>query len=626
MSHYHEIYQSWQKDPEAFWATAAADISWYRLWDKVFDPYAGQYGRWFAGAECNTAYNCLDRHVEAGRGDQLALIYDSAMVGGTRRYTYSELTTEVALVAGVLKDLGIDKGDRVIIYMPMIPEAVFAMLACARIGAVHSVVFGGFAANELATRIDDAKPKAIIAASCGLEPGRVVAYKPLIDQAIDASTHKPSSVLMLQREEATAEMVPGRDFDWAEQVAINREQGRMAGCVSVAATDPLYILYTSGTTGQPKGIVRDTGGHMVALAWSMRNLYGVQPGETYWAASDVGWVVGHSYIVYGPLLNRNTTVMFEGKPVGTPDAGVFWRIIEENDVRVFFTAPTAIRAIRQVDPEGAFLGKSDLSGLRAMFLAGERTDPDTLIWSQQKLGKPVVDHWWQTETGWAICGNPLGIEEQPVKEGSTGLPMPGWRVECLGDDGTPVAPGEIGGLAVKLPLPPGAAPTLWQAPRRYRTAYLDRYPGYYSSGDAGVIDADGYVSVMTRVDDVINVAGHRLSTGALEEALIKHPMVAECAVVGAADDLKGMVPVGFVVLCAGDAGHDIRAELVQAVRNDIGPVAAFKRVHVVDRLPKTRSGKILRGVIKKVVDGDPYTLPPTVDDPHSIDPVKDAVA
>ena len=622
MADYRTVLAAANEDPAGFWETQAAAIDWFKPWDAVLSDLGDPVPRWFAGAETNTCHNCLDRHVAAGHGDTLAIVFESPVTASRRTLTYAQLLDQTARFAGVLTEKGIEKGDRVLIYMPNSPEAAIAMLACARIGAVHSVVFGGFAARELATRIDDARPKALIASSCGIEPGRTIAYKPILDEAFAIAEHPPGACLVFQRDECPAELSGVGDFDAAALIAT----AEPVPCVPVAATDPLYILYTSGTTGQPKGIVRDTGGHMVALAWSMRNLYGVQPGETYWAASDVGWVVGHSYIVYGPLLNRNTTVMFEGKPVGTPDAGVFWRIIEENDVRVFFTAPTAIRAIRQVDPEGAFLGKSDLSGLRAMFLAGERTDPDTLIWSQQKLGKPVVDHWWQTETGWAICGNPLGIEEQPVKEGSTGLPMPGWRVECLGDDGTPVAPGEIGGLAVKLPLPPGAAPPLWRAPERYRTAYLDRYPGYYSSGDAGVIDAEGYVSVMTRVDDVINVAGHRLSTGALEEALIKHPMVAECAVVGAADELKGMVPVGFVVLCAGDAGDDIRAELVEAVRNDIGPVAAFKRVHVVDRLPKTRSGKILRGVIKKVVDGDPYTLPPTVDDPHSIDPVKDAVA
>ncbi|MEO1649895.1 MAG: propionyl-CoA synthetase [Pseudomonadota bacterium] len=627
MSHYHEIYQSWQKDPEAFWATAAADISWYRLWDKVFDPYAGQYGRWFAGAECNTAYNCLDRHVEAGRGDQLALIYDSAMVGGTRRYTYSELTTEVALVAGVLKDLGIDKGDRVIIYMPMIPEAVFAMLACARIGAVHSVVFGGFAANELATRIDDAKPKAIIAASCGLEPGRVVAYKPLIDQAIDASTHKPSSVLMLQREEATAEMVPGRDFDWAEQVAINREQGRMAGCVSVAATDPLYILYTSGTTGQPKGVVRDNGGHMVALKWTMKNIYNVHPGEVFWAASDVGWVVGHSYIVYAPLLHGATTVVYEGKPVGTPDAGAFWRVISDHEVAVMFTAPTAFRAIKKEDPDGHLIGDYDMTLFRALFLAGERADPDTIQWAERKLNVPVIDHWWQTETGWSICANPMGLGRLPIKYGSSSVPMPGYDMHVLDEGGQPVARGQTGTLAIKLPMPPSCLPTLWNADDRFRSSYITQFPGYYSTSDAGYIDSDGYVYIMARTDDVINVAGHRLSTGQMEEVVAQHPDVAEAAVIGVHDDLKGQLPAGFIVINSGVNRDpaEIEGEVVKHVREVIGPVAAFKTVITVNRLPKTRSGKVLRGTMRAIADGADWKMPATIDDPTILDEIKDAI-
>ncbi|MEL6621988.1 MAG: propionyl-CoA synthetase [Pseudomonadota bacterium] len=627
MSHYHEIYQSWQKDPEAFWATAAADISWYRLWDKVFDPYAGQYGRWFAGAECNTAYNCLDRHVEAGRGDQLALIYDSAMVGGTRRYTYSELTTEVALVAGVLKDLGIDKGDRVIIYMPMIPEAVFAMLACARIGAVHSVVFGGFAANELATRIDDAKPKAIIAASCGLEPGRVVAYKPLIDQAIDASTHKPSSVLMLQREEATAEMVPGRDFDWAEQVAINREQGRMAGCVSVAATDPLYILYTSGTTGQPKGVVRDNGGHMVALKWTMKNIYNVHPGEVFWAASDVGWVVGHSYIVYAPLLHGATTVVYEGKPVGTPDAGAFWRVISDHEVAVMFTAPTAFRAIKKEDPDGHLIGDYDMTLFRALFLAGERADPDTIQWAERKLNVPVIDHWWQTETGWSICANPMGLGRLPIKYGSSSVPMPGYDMHVLDEGGQPVARGQTGTLAIKLPMPPSCLPTLWDADDRFRSSYITQFPGYYSTSDAGYIDSDGYVYIMARTDDVINVAGHRLSTGQMEEVVAQHPDVAEAAVIGVHDDLKGQLPAGFIVINSGVNRDpaEIEGEVVKHVREVIGPVAAFKTVITVNRLPKTRSGKVLRGTMRAIADGADWKMPATIDDPTILDEIKDAI-
>ncbi len=624
MTDYRTLLAEANADPAAFWEAQASVIDWFRPWDAALADLGDPVPRWFAGGETNACHNCLDRHVEAGHGDQLAIVFESPVTGTRRTLSYAELLDKTARFAGALAARGVAKGDRVLIYMPNSPEAVIAMLACARIGAVHSVVFGGFAARELATRIDDARPRAVVASSCGVEPGRTIAYKPILEEAFALAAHPPEACFVFQRAICPAELEAPHDID--AEAAL--EAAEPVPCVPVRATDPLYILYTSGTTGQPKGVVRDTGGYLVALAWSMVNLYGVRPGEAYWAASDVGWVVGHSYIVYGPLLNRNTTVIYEGKPVGTPDAGIFWRIIADNQVRVFFTAPTAIRAIRQVDPDGAMMGDADLSGLRAMFLAGERTDPDTLDWSLRKLGRPVVDHWWQTETGWAICGNPLGIEEQPIRKGSTGLPMPGWRVACLGEDGQPVAPGEIGGLAMKLPLPPGAAPTLWQAPDRYRDAYLSQYPGYYTSGDAGVIDADGYVSVMTRVDDVINVAGHRLSTGALEEALIRHPLVAECAVIGAADALKGMVPVGFVVLVSGAAGNEdeIRAALVRAVREDIGPVAAFKRVHVVDRLPKTRSGKILRGVIKKVVDGEPYTLPPTVDDPQSIDPVRHAVS
>ena len=617
MSRYAQVYADWQKDPEGFWAEAAKDISWYKLWDKVIDPYAGHYGRWFAGAECNTAYNCLDRHVEAGRGDQKALIYDSPVTGSQKTFTYSELTDEVATLAAVLIDLGVGKGDRVLIYMPMIPEAVIAMLACARIGAVHSVVFGGFASSELATRINDAKPVAILSASCGIETTRVIAYKPLLDKAIELSDHKPGACLMLQRPQAEASMIAGRDHDWAKSTEAAKAAGRKAGCVPVAATDPLYILYTSGTTGQPKGVVRDNGGHMVALEWTMPNLYGIKPGEVFWAASDVGWVVGHSYICYAPLLHGATTVVYEGKPVGTPDAGAFWRMISEHKISALFTAPTAFRAIKKEDPNGDFVGKYDLSCLRTLFLAGERADPETIKWAEAKLKVPVIDHWWQTETGWAIAGNPVGLGVLPVKYGSPTVPMPGFQVDVLDENGKPLGPNQNGTLAIKLPMPPGCLPTLWNNDERMRTSYMTEFAGYYSTSDAGYKDEDGYVYVMARTDDVINVAGHRLSTGQMEEVVAQHKDVAECAVIGVADAMKGQMPAGFVVLNAGverDA-KEIEAEVVKLVRDVIGPVAAFKNVMIVKRLPKTRSGKILRGTMRAIADGESWKMPATIDDP-----------
>jgi propionyl-CoA synthetase len=620
---YDAIYAQSLKDPEDFWAEAAEALDWDRSWDRVLDASNKPFYRWFAGAACNTCHNALDRHVDGGRADQPALIYDSPITGAKRRYTFRELRDAVATFAGALAGMGVSKGDRVIIYMPMVPEAVIAMLAVARLGAIHSVVFGGFAPNELAVRIDDAQPKVIVSASCGIEPGRVVAYKPLLDGAIELARHKPDRCIIVQREAETATLTPGRDVDWQDAVA----GARPHGCVSVEATDPLYILYTSGTTGQPKGIVRDHGGHMVALNWSMKNIYGVEPGEVYWAASDVGWVVGHSYIVYAPLLHGNTTILFEGKPVGTPDAGVFWRVIAEHDVKALFTAPTAFRAIKQQDPDGALIGGYDLSGFRTLFLAGERADPDTLQWAEKRLGVPVIDHWWQTETGWAICANPVGIERLPVRYGSPTKPMPGWALDVLDEHGEKAAPGAIGALAARLPLPPGSAPTLWHAQQRFVDAYLADFPGYYKTGDAGYIDEDGYVYVMTRTDDVINVAGHRLSTGAMEEVLADHPDVAECAVIGVADQLKGQVPVGFLVLNAGcERPHDeIVAETVKMVRDRIGPVAAFKTAMVVKRLPKTRSGKILRGTMQKIADHEEWKMPATIDDPAILGEITDVL-
>ncbi len=615
-SRYHEVYAGWKADPEGFWAQAAREIDWIKPADKVFDAALGAYGTWFTGAVCNTCYNAVDRHA-ATRGDQAAIIYDSPVTNSKRRISYAELRDEVATLAAVLQDMGVRKGDRVVIYMPMIPEAAFAMLACARIGAIHSVVFGGFAAKELATRIDDAKPKAILSASCGIEGARTIPYKPLLDEAITLSTSKPDACLVYQRPQCEASLVEGRDIDWRKAVADARQAGKQAECVPVASTDPLYVLYTSGTTGKPKGVVRDNGGHMVALKWSMGNFFGVKPGEVFWAASDVGWVVGHSYIVYGPLLHGCTAILYEGKPVGTPDAGAYWRVIADHGVVTLFTAPTAFRAIKKEDPGAELLKQYDLSAFRALFLAGERADPDTVKWAEDILQVPVIDHWWQTETGWPVVGNPLGLGALPVKHGSPTVPLPGYTVQVLDEGGKPVAPGTMGAIVIKLPLPPGALPTLWQADDRFRQAYLSVYPGYYNTSDAGYIDEDGYVWVMGRTDDIINVAGHRLSTGGMEEVLASHPAVAECAVIGVKDALKGEVPCGFVVLKSGvqKTPEEIEKDLIGLVRERIGPVAAFKLAITVPRLPKTRSGKILRGTMKKIADGDPWTTPATIDDP-----------
>ncbi len=620
---YRALHERSLQEPEAFWAEAAEGIHWFKKWDRVLDDSRAPGYRWFSGGQLNTCYNALDRHVEQGRGAQAALIYDSPVAGALQVYSYKELRERVARFAGALVRQGVTKGDRVIIYMPMVPEAVVAMLACARIGAIHSVVFGGFAPHELAARIDDATPKVIVSASCGIEPGRVVAYKPLLDEAIQRSTHKPSKCIVLQRLQMAATLMPGRDLAWSEAL----EGVAPVECVPVEATDPLYILYTSGTTGQPKGIVRDNGGHAVALHWSMKNIYGVAPGEVYWAASDVGWVVGHSYIVYAPLLNGSTTVLYEGKPVGTPDAGAFWRVVAQHGVRVMFTAPTALRAIKRDDPEGELLAKHDVSKLRTLFLAGERCDPDTLRWAEARLNRPVIDHWWQTETGWAIAANPMGVEPLPVKVGSPTVAMPGYDVRIFDPEGHEPDPGTIGSIVVKLPLPPGCLPTLWNAEARYVSSYLSAFPGYYLTGDAGYKDADGYLFIMSRIDDIINVAGHRLSTGAMEEVLASHPDVAECAVLGVADTLKGEVPVGFVVLKAGvkRLHEDIVKDVVQLVRERIGPVAAFKTAVVVPRLPKTRSGKILRGTMKKIADGSAYKMPATIDDEAVLGEITEAL-
>ncbi|MBV8189176.1 MAG: propionyl-CoA synthetase [Alphaproteobacteria bacterium] len=617
---YRAVHRRSLEDPEGFWAEQAAPIDWSKPWDKVLDASQAPFYRWFAGAELNTCYNALDRHVQRGRGEQAALIYDSPLTNRKKSFTYRALRDQVAKLAGAIAALGVVKGDRVIIYMPMIPEAVMAMLACARLGAIHSVVFGGFAANELATRIDDCMPKLVLTASCGIEPGRIVKYKPLLDLAITLAKHKVERCIVLQRWQEPASLVKGRDLDWNEAVAAAEPRG----CVPVKATDPLYILYTSGTTGQPKGVVRDNGGYCVALAWSMQYLYGVNPGEVWWCASDVGWVVGHSYIVYGPLIHGATTILYEGKPVGTPDAGAFWRVISEHRAMALFTAPTAFRAIKKEDPEGGLLKQYDLSKFRTLFLAGERGDPPTIEWAQKLLGVPIVDHWWQTETGWAICGNFVGLESMPIKLGSCSVPAPGWQIDVLDEQGQRITkPGEVGAIAAKLPLPPGTLPTLWNADERFKQAYLADYPGYYKTGDAGFIDQDGYVSVMTRVDDVINVAGHRLSTGQIEEVLGSHDDVAECAVIGVADELKGQVPLGFLVLKAGVTRppEETVREVVQLVRDRIGPVAFFKNAVIVPRLPKTRSGKILRGTMQKIADGQPWNMPATIDDPAAIDDI-----
>ena len=623
MGSFDQLYRRSLEDPEGFWAEAATQVDWVEPWQQVLDESRAPFYRWFSGGRLNSCYNALDRHVERGRADQLALIYDSPVTETTASFTYRALRDEVARFAGALVAEGVEPGDRVIIYMPMVPEAVIAMLACARIGAIHSVVFGGFAANELASRIEDAAPKLVVSASCAIERGAVIAYKPLLDAAIAMVESKPQRCIILQRPMLEAELVPGRDLDWNDVVAA----AEPVGCVPVEATDPLYILYTSGTTGRPKGIVRDNGGHAVALEWTMKHVYNVDPGEVYWAASDVGWVVGHSYIVYAPLFHGCTTVLYEGKPVGTPDAGAFWRVISDHGVCTLFTAPTAIRAIRQQDPEGSHISRYDLSGFRTLFLAGERCDPETLRWAEQKLSVPVIDHWWQTETGWAIAANCLGIEQLPVVPGSATRPAPGWDLRVMDERGIQQPPGQIGALVAKLPMPPGSSPTLWNADDRFRETYLAAFPGHYQTADAGYLDHDGYVFVMARTDDIVNVAGHRLSTGAIEEVLATHSDVAECAVIGVADDLKGQVPVGFLVLKAGvERPHrEIAAEVVELVRGQIGPVAAFKTAAVVDRLPKTRSGKILRGTMRRMADGEEYTTPATIEDPDVLGEVTDTL-
>jgi propionyl-CoA synthetase len=620
---YADVYGAWKNDPEGFWMDQAKAIDWVTPPTKALDDSNAPLYRWFTDAEVNTCYNAVDRHVENGRGAQAAIIYDSPVTNTKREITYADLQTRVASLAGALRAKGVEKGDRVIIYMPMIPEALEAMLACARLGAIHSVVFGGFAANELAVRIDDATPKAIIAGSCGIEPGRVVQYKPLLDGAIELATHKPDFTVIFQREQQVADLIDGRDYDW---------HGFQAGvapaeCVPVKGDHPAYILYTSGTTGAPKGVVRPTAGHLVALNWTMKAIYDVDPGDVFWAASDVGWVVGHSYICYAPLIHGNTTVVFEGKPIGTPDAGTFWRVIEEHNVKSFFTAPTAFRAIKREDPKGEMIKNYDISGLRALYLAGERADPDTIEWAQRIMDVPVYDHWWQTETGYTIAGNPAGIEALPVKIGSPTVAMPGYDVQILDEAGHQMKPGELGAIAVKLPLPPGTLPTLWNAEDRFIKSYLNTFPGYYETGDAGMIDEDGYLYIMARTDDVINVAGHRLSTGAMEEVLAGHPDVGECAVIGVTDELKGQLPMGFVCLNKGceTTPEQIVKDCVKRVRDTIGPVAAFKLVAVVDRLPKTRSGKILRATMVKIADGQEFKMPATIDDPAILDEIKAAL-
>ncbi|MCV2893243.1 propionate-CoA ligase PrpE [Lentibacter sp. XHP0401] len=620
---YKELYAGWKADPEAFWMKAAEAIDWDEKPSRALFDKGNNLYEWFSDAKCNTCWNAVDRHVEAGRGEQTAIIYDSPITHTKREISYVELRNRVATLAGALRAKGVEKGDRVIIYMPMVPEALEAMLACARLGAVHSVVFGGFAANELAVRIDDATPKAIIAASCGLEPGRVVHYKPLLDGAIEMAKHKPEFCVIYQREQEVAELIPGRDVNWhGFQYGVEP-----AECVPVEGNHPAYILYTSGTTGAPKGVIRHTAGQLVALNWTMKNVYNVDPGDVFWAASDVGWVVGHSYIAYAPLIHGNTTIVFEGKPVGTPDAGAFWRVISEHKVKSFFTAPTAFRAVKRVDPQGEFIKKYDLSCLKTVYLAGERADPDTIVWAQDQLKVPVIDHWWQTETGWAIAANPVGVEMLPVKLGSPSVPMPGYEVHILDEAGHELPAGELGAIAVKLPLPPGTLPNLWNAEERFQKSYLSHFPGYYETGDAGMIDKDGYLYIMARTDDVINVAGHRLSTGGMEEVLASHPDVAECAVIGVSDDLKGQLPVGFLCLSSGvNRPHDeIVKECVTLVREKIGPVAAFKLGCIVERLPKTRSGKILRATMVSIADGKAFKMPATIDDPDILDEIKVAL-
>ena len=623
MGSYKEIYQRASEKPQEFWAQAAEDLIWQKKWQKVLDDKNSPFNTWFAGGKINTCYNALDRHVEAGSSDRVALIYDSPLAATKEKITYLELRDRVAAFSGVLKKYGVEYGDRVVIYMPMIPETVVAMLACSRIGAIHSVVFGGFASNELAKRIDDAKPKLIVSASCGLEPGKLVEYKPLLDGAISLSKNKPDYCIIVQRDMHQAELNEKRDIDW--QDAHNKVTP--ADCIEVEATDPVYILYTSGTTGVPKGVVRPTAGHLVSLKWSMKNIYGVDPGEVYWAASDVGWVVGHSYIVYAPLFHGCTTVLYEGKPVGTPDAGAFWRVISEHQVACMFTAPTAIRAIKKEDPDGKLIREFKLDCLKSQFLAGERCDPDTLEWTEKMLKVPVVDHWWQTETGWPIASNCLGIELLDIKPGSPTCAVPGWKIDVLDESCKPIPPGEIGAISLKLPLPPGSLPTLWQNDKRFVDSYLTKYPGYYETGDAGIIDQDGYLHVLSRTDDIINVAGHRLSTGGMEQVLAEHQDVAECAVLGVSDQLKGQVPLGLLVLKDGvNTEHkQIIEDVIRMVRAEIGPVAAFKVAVIVKRLPKTRSGKILRGIIQKIADSADYDLPATIDDPHILMEIKEAL-
>lgn len=620
---YREIYNSWRNDPEAFWMNAAEAIDWDKKPSKALFADRAPLYEWFSDSMVNTCHNAVDRHVFNGRADQKAIIYDSPMTDTKYSITFAELLEKVASLAGALSSKGISKGDRVIIYMPMIPEGIISMLACARIGAIHSVVFGGFASNELAVRIDDAKPKAIIAASCGLEPNRVIEYKPLIDSAIELTNYKPETVIIFQRPQCKAKLINERDYDW-DHIQNKVEK---APCVSVEGSHPAYILYTSGTTGAPKGVVRPTAGHLVALNWTMKNFYNVDPGEVFWAASDIGWIVGHSYICYAPLIHGNTTLVFEGKPVGTPDAGTFWRVISEHKVSNFFTAPTAFRAIKRMDPKGELKQKYDLRNLRALFLAGERADPDTVKWAENLLQVPIIDHWWQTETGYVIAGNPIGIEKLPIKIGSPTVPMPGFDIKVLDRNGKELPAGELGSIAIKLPLPPGTLPTLWNAAERFKSSYLNTFPGYYETGDAGTIDDDGYIYIMARTDDVINVAGHRLSTGAIEEVLANHPDVAECAVIGVSDNLKGQLPIGFLCLTSGvEREHiAIETECVEMVRSQIGPVASFKNAVVVDRLPKTRSGKILRGTMVKIADNDEFRLPATIDDPVILEEIKEAL-
>lgn len=623
MGSYKEIYQLALEKPEEFWAAAAQDLVWQKRWDKILDETNSPFNNWFSGGKINTCYNALDRHVDEGNSNRLALIYDSPVTDVKQKITYLELRNRVASFAGVLKKYGVEYGDRVLIYMPMIPETVIAMLACTRIGAIHSVVFGGFASNELAKRIDDAKPKVIVSASCGIEPGRIVEYKPLLDNALIVSSSEPNHCIIFQREMHEAELTDKRDIDWHDA----HDKVTPADCVEVEATDPVYILYTSGTTGIPKGVVRPTAGHLVSLKWSMKSIYNVDPGDVYWAASDVGWVVGHSYIVYAPLFHGCTSILFEGKPVGTPDAAAFWRVISEHQVNCMFTAPTAIRAIRKEDPYGNLVKKYNLDCLRSQFLAGERCDPDTLEWTKKILNVPVIDHWWQTETGWPIASNCLGIEQMDVKPGSPTCAVPGWKIDVLDEFSKPVPAGEIGAISLKLPLPPGSLPTLWQNDERFVNSYLATYPGYYETGDAGIIDEDGYLHVLSRTDDIINVAGHRLSTGGMEQVLAEHRDVAECAVLGVNDQLKGQIPIGLIVLKDGtNTEHsEIVEDVIKMVRTEIGPVAAFKMATVVRRLPKTRSGKILRGIIKKIADSEDYDMPATIDDPEILEEIKESL-